>query len=96
MAVPGEEVKPGLLNHKLAQSQLIIRVHENRIDAETGLMNPPHGRKGDGKRRMVSGKVEMKLEMVPDHDRLQAEPGPPGDGQVQDPTVPDQSAVFGT
>lgn len=84
----------GLLKHEPAQSQLIVRIHENRVYAAAGFINPPHRRERDGKGGLVIGKMKMKFEVIARQDAFQAERGPAGNGEIQDPSVPDQSSLF--
>ena len=83
-----------LLDDESAQSQLIVRVHENRVDAAAGFINPPHRCQWNGEGRMMIGKMKVKFEVIPRQNPFQAQGGPAGDGEIQDPSIPDQATLF--
>ena len=93
-AAAGGSVVAGLLSQEPVQPQLIVRVHENWIDAEPRLVNPPHRRERDGKREALSRKMKVKLQIITRYNSFQPQTRPTGNGKIENPSIPNDFPVF--
>lgn len=83
-----------LLSQEPVQPQLIVRVHENGIDAEPRLVNPPHRRERDGKGGGLSRKMKVKLQIITRNNSFQAQTRPTGNGKIEHTSIPNDFPIF--